>query len=888
MRNINTSSGSEFIRADLHIHSFGQNGSYDVNDTEMTPERIVDEAIKYELGIISITDHNEISNSNTAIQYSSGKHIKVIPGIEINTIQGHLLAYFETYIDLKKFYGKLSISADKTRCDQGLKQCLDLINEYNGIGIFAHIELSSGFEKTISRFSPIMDEIFCHKSLFGLEISKKDSVTLYTEDDDNDERKRMIRLRKNQLSFSGNLFLPKVMFSDAHSIANFGKNSSGANKLTRIKLDEKIFHGLKIALINHESRIRIEDEIPEIIPYFAGITIDGGLLDKQDIKFSKNLTCIIGGRGTGKSTLLESIRIASGNSTENSLVDCEIWPDEINLKYVDETKYSTEFRRIKDSCIENTTDASFGLDKVKIESYGQGETTATIKNSDDNPEQLLKFLDTFIDIKALQKEDEEICELLKSNSADLQKLRIELISETEYSKALRDLETKKARLERDNVGELVKYHSALQVEKNLRQNIVNNLKDIIKKYRTPTVDVEELKTFVAYDDEGIIIGKNEFSKAKQVINEFLIFIQDKNTEISTSLEEKIKLLQDIMGNWKNNETAIYEKIDKKKQELTEQGIPFDIPKINKLAEDIEFYRTKIAKCNQTKLQLKDCEDNRNNLIQKRILLRKRIFEERFLFAKRINESLQKSVDGLYVKLDYKKGCFSPAFEECLKKAMGWHTVQVNKAKIIANKLSPLLFSSYIKNNKKDLLKSAINVGRLYISETDIDLIVSSMLNEKKYEEFECLCFEDTPSLLITKIITNTDGKEENITKPISQLSLGQQQSILLAILLQSKSNDPLLIDQPEDNLDGEFIYKTIVKILRQIKEKRQVIIVTHNANIAVLGDAELVVPLKSTNLRSYLQNPGSIDRDNIRESCCEILEGGKQAFIDRETIYNIK
>jgi ABC-type lipoprotein export system ATPase subunit len=142
-------------------------------------------------------------------------------------------------------------------------------------------------------------------------------------------------------------------------------------------------------------------------------------------------------------------------------------------------------------------------------------------------------------------------------------------------------------------------------------------------------------------------------------------------------------------------------------------------------------------------------------------------------------------------------------------------------------------------------------------------------------------------LLVTKEITNEDGKKEYITKSISQLSLGQQQSILLAILLQSKSNDPLLIDQPEDNLDGEFIYKTIVKILRQIKERRQVIIVTHNANIAVLGDAELVIPLKSTNSRSFLQSPGSIDCDNIRESCCEILEGGRQAFIDRKAIYNI-
>src|ERR1700680_4097901 len=81
----------------------------------------------------------------------------------------------------------------------------------------------------------------------------------------------------------------------------------------------------------------------------------------------------------------------------------------------------------------------------------------------------------------------------------------------------------------------------------------------------------------------------------------------------------------------------------------------------------------------------------------------------------------------------------------------------------------------------------------------------------------------------------------------SQLSLGQQQSVLLSIHLFSKSNDPLVIDQPEDNLDSEFIYKTCVRSLRKVKETRQVILVTHNANIAVLGDAELIVPLRATN-----------------------------------------
>jgi len=843
--------------------------------------------MKANLGIISITDHNEILNSQKAIQYSYGKPITVIPGIEVNTIQGHLLAYFESIIELRNFYGKLIISSDKSRCDQGLKQCLDIINDFNGIGILSHIELSSGFEKTIGRFSPIMDEIFCHNSLYGLEISSKDSYNLYTEEDDSEERKRMIRLRKNQSSFPGNLLLPKLMFSDAHNMKKFGKNASGASKLTRIKIEEKRFHGLKIALLNHESRIKIEETIPEKIQYFKGMTIDGGLLDKQDINFSKNLTCIIGGRGTGKSTLLESLRITSGNVIENNLVDCEIWPEEINLEYVDETGYVTIFKRLKNSHVENITDASFGIEKVNIESYGQGETTTTIKNSDIDPTHLLKFLDSFIDIKAIQKEDEEICELLNANIVELKKLRLELMSEIEYTKSLRDLENKKARFERDKVGELVKYHTALQVERNLRKNVSENLTNLIKFYRTSLVDVESLKSFGIVDDKSIIIGKDEYLQVKNIINDFLSVIQEKNNDITKTLDEKVILLQEVMLKWKNNETEIYDKIEKKKKELIEQGIPFDISKINKLAEDIESYNEKISKCKIVKHQLAVLEEERKCLLEKRKILQKKKYEERFIFAREINENLKKSVDGLFVNLKYKEGCFSSYFEEHLKKTMGWHTTQVNKAKNIACRISPLVFSSLIKGGKKDLFDKTINIGREFINNDDIEHIFYSIGKDKKYEEFESIIFEDEPSLLVTKEIVNAKGEKEFITKPVSQLSLGQQQSILLAILLQSKSNAPLLIDQPEDNLDGEFIYKTIVKILRQIKEKRQVIIVTHNANIAVLGDAELIIPLKSSNVKSILQNPGSIDCKEIREICCEILEGGKQAFVDRKAIYNI-
>ena len=97
------------------------------------------------------------------------------------------------------------------------------------------------------------------------------------------------------------------MGSDSHNLNKLGTNAEGNEKLTRIKVDELNFHAFKVALLSHESRIRLEDLIPEQRPVFNKIFIEGGLLDEMDIDLSPNLTCIIGSRGAGKSNLIRKL-----------------------------------------------------------------------------------------------------------------------------------------------------------------------------------------------------------------------------------------------------------------------------------------------------------------------------------------------------------------------------------------------------------------------------------------------------------------------------------------------------------------------------------------------------------------------------------------------------
>ena len=117
------------------------------------------------------------------------------------------------------------------------------------------------------------------------------------------------------------------------------------------------------------------------------------------------------------------------------------------------------------------------------------------------------------------------------------------------------------------------------------------------------------------------------------------------------------------------------------------------------------------------------------------------------------------------------------------------------------------------------------------------------------------------------------------------LSTGQKNTAILSLLL-ARGNGPVLIDQSEDELDNEFLYRELVPMLRKAKRKRQLIIVTHNANIPVNADAELVYALKAENGRGKCRTQGGLDRPEVTQAVLDIMEGSKEAFMRRKEKYH--
>jgi ABC-type cobalamin/Fe3+-siderophores transport system ATPase subunit len=201
-------------------------------------------------------------------------------------------------------------------------------------------------------------------------------------------------------------------------------------------------------------------------------------------------------------------------------------------------------------------------------------------------------------------------------------------------------------------------------------------------------------------------------------------------------------------------------------------------------------------------------------------------------------------------------------------------------------MSPLELVEAIERKNTSKLEQIVDAGKNRVfSQNDAVEILATMGQWDAKCALERCAFEDRPEIKVMKRVVHEDGRKTYPVRDFSLLSLGQQQSILLSILLFSKSNTPLIIDQPEDNLDSEFIYKTLVRSLRNIKEHRQVIIVTHNANIAVLGDAELLIPLRGSSEFAVIRDRGSIDTKETKDIVCTILEGSAKAFKRRQEVY---
>jgi hypothetical protein len=880
------SQGAEFVRVDLHIHSFGEYGSYDITDSKMTPQAIIDSAINENLGIISLTDHNEIRNVEAALSYASGKNIIIIPGVELSTPQGHLLAYFPSFETLRQFYGKLTISPDRHTCSETIELCLDRAKQYGGFGIAAHVDMSAGLEGMMPRFDPFKEKVLLHEALLGIEISRVENEIWYTGRDISADRKRLWKLRADKMKEGEEYELPRLLGSDAHTFDSFGKNASGNKKLTRIKVDICSFDSLRIALLDPGARLRLEDLIPTTVPHFMGMALGGGFLNGEIVRFNNNLNCIIGGRGSGKSTALESLRAGSGNHTRDELIESEAGPDAISLIYQDQVGRIYSFFKSKSYQSVNLTDPTDGITRVPIESYGQGETAETIQHCDKDPAVLLEFLDRFTDLDNLKREDYDLSETLLENQTEIERLKLDINTRPEIQKAKANADAQLRVLKEKDASQIVILEEKLARGRQFRTELVAKLNELFKLHRAALSDSSVSELISSLDENQLVVGHDEYERVKSLMDQYAASIRQASENVNAISQQTIDAIKKELQQWTIREHETQTKIDQIRKELEARGSHLDVAFIRKVVKDVTDFASKLMELDNKEVQLKKITEARRQLLQRRNAIKSQMYVARKAFAERINQSLQRTVVEYVITVRFREGRLSPDFADIIQREMNWKTSQVPRAPLLAQWISPFqMIELALKKDAGPLLVIKDAEGRAVFSQSEAISILQALSREKAIWAMERCPFEDRPAITVTKAISGLGGKIVYKTVEFSKLSLGQQQAVLLSILLFSKSKDPLVIDQPEDNLDSEFIYKTFVKCLRTVKESRQVIVVTHNANIAVLGDAELIIPLRASSEKAFIRDRGSIDNKKTKELACTILEGSREAFAKRMRMY---
>lgn len=877
------------IRGDLHIHSVV--GSHDVSDPQATPENIVQTAIDNGLSVIAIADHNEITAVETAMAAAAGRALLVVPAIELSTIQGHLLCYLPDLRSLQQFYAQLIVRDSgnaNSRVENSMIDCLNKLQAHGGFAILAHVDGPKGFEREVPGAGPHKLDVICHPSLLGIELKNAASDITYTPKDPDAVRAGIGREREGRVGATTSC-LARVLNSDSHTLAALGRNAAGDQRVTRYKLQVLSFEALRLALSDSEARVRLEDEIPRSVPTITGIRFRGGFIKDQAIHFSKNLTCIIGGRGTGKSTTFEGVRAFSKYPSGNSVVNSDVWPERIDVVFSDEVGEAHQLAWSKgDASATNVTDPLEGPETLPIECYGQGETQKISQKAQEDPGALLGYLDRFVDVTT---------ELATEESARVQLFEIEAkIAEARANVALipaneRELAIVRQQIKKftdGNAKELIRLSRQVEAERQSRTRVVEQARQISTSLDYQTVKDALVALKGAADISTLVVGKDEFGAIQTLAVEFEKGLAASEGDLRAKSDHLAEVVRTKVAEWTAKEKTLIASIDQQKAALMAQGVVVDVSYITKLTKDEAGFVQNISNLKTWEPHLLNLQASRDKLIASRWVARKAVYAKRKAFASVATTKLRKALVDLNVTLKFEENALSPQGYDLLVEIMGWRTTQVPRATLLTRQLTiPKLIASVRANDTGPIQAIATPEGIAMFSKAEAQNIIDRFKEPAVLARLESVQVFDRPRLTVTRVTTDEAGGVKPIIREFGQLSLGQQQSVLLALMLSSENPNPLLIDQPEDNLDSEFIYSQLVPVIRMAKERRQIIIVTHNPNIAVLGDAEQIIILKANNEKAVIVTRGSIDHQETKELACAVLEGAKAAFTRRGRIYNL-
>ncbi len=652
-----------------------------------------------------------------------------------------------------------------------------------------------------------------------------------------------------------------------------------------VKMTRPSFEAFRIAFLDPESRIRLR--LTEAAHgAIESIRIRGGYLDGLEARVSEHLNALIGGRGTGKSTLIEAIRYVlelppkgkQATRLHQDIVKENLGKQgaSIELTICSAAQHSQQFtvsRRfgeppiVRDAAGKVSHEAPRDL-LPQIEIYGQNEI---FELAQDGPSRL-RLVERFLPAnRAVAERHEALRKKLGDNAQQITKSRTDLDELTEQVARLPKLSDRLKGFQSLGVEGKLEKVPLYARERTLAERAVNELERLDKGADALRDAMPDLAFLSDKALEGLPDAV-QLSAIRALLEQLSREVEAHRQAIETLVQSAATEFFQRIDGWKSAHDAGEQSLESALASLPDMagktgreiGTAY-----RELTQEIERIKPLDTR-RQTLAQLVAAlEQERSNLVAELSDLRAARSATLATAVDSLNERLKGKlrvrlrVESDHGRLkDFVSGC---RLEGVGDKRLAW---------IEEREVKPLTLARAIREGASKLA-----------AEFGVTPMVAESLAKlprSKVLELEGLELSDDVGI---ELNVAHEGQPEQY-RDLSRLSTGQQCTAVLHLLLLDNP-DPLVIDQPEDNLDNAFIAERIVRELRDAKTRRQFLFSTHNANIPVFGDAEWIGVLTAGEGKGTLEpnHQGSIDVPLIREQAAEILEGGRAAFARRKEMY---
>lgn len=884
------SNGANFFRCALQVNPHHYANTYRgkkgaTPDESSYVKNVLDKARELRIDVLAITDHNHVGTVQVFADAAKPLGIAVFPGFEISSKEGiHILCLYEIdtpVASLDRYLGQLGItdtSPQSSLSSHAFSEVLSTVKDQGGLTIAAHVTHDDGCLKKLSgqpRIAAWRDQ-----NLLAVQIPGAISGLL-------PEHMQIVQNKNPEYrrEHAAGLELA-VAVVNAKDVAN-ADDLADPSATCLIKMSRPSLEALRQAFLDPVSRVRLNsDPAPEEHAEITEISWLGGFLGGGRVRFNDNLNVLIGGRGTGKSTIVESIRYvlqAEPLGADAQKAHANIVKDVIRNGTKIALKVRTRTPDTRDYVVERTVpnppivrEAAGSIARVtprdilpRVEILGQHEIAELARQPEKLTQLLNRFRKSKTDIAGLKQ---GALRSLEQSRGRLKEIQAQSMQINERLLKLPALEEMLKRYQQAGLEERLKEQSLLVREERVLKTAYERLEEFQGALKGLK---DSLPLDTAFLSAKALEGLPSVSSFKEIESAFGRLSKDATKligEIDKAVGDCKASVDAVSKKWREKQAEVQQRYEKLLRELQRSSV--DGEEFIRIRKQLEELRPLKDRKKVLDKQLQEEQARRGELLVQWEEVLRTEFQEVQAAAQSVNRQLRSQL-----KVDVKIAGDRSPLETYLRERIGGRLTETIERLSTHETLSLREFVSACRRGSANLVIDygipAAQADRVAQAEGDVLL------------QMEELYLPPTTDIALN-VSPEAATPEWRLLK---DLSTGQKATAVLLLLLL-EGDAPLIVDQPEDDLDNRFVTDTIVPRMRGEKRRRQFIFATHNANIPVLGDAEQIIGLSpagdavgdgTAKLRP--EHMGSIDFRPVREMVEEVLEGGKEAFERRRAKY---